>query len=245
MDWKPIRKTEALRVKPNLADYARTREQFSWAAARRELAGLPRGRGMNIAYEAVDRQVNGSRAAKVALRCRDRRGDITDVSYADLQQETNRFANVLRGLGVGRGDRVFSLLGRVPELFVAALGTLKNRSVFSPLFPAFGPEPVRQRLQLGDAAVLVSTPDLYRRRVAAIRTRLPSLRHVLLVGDTDQPETIDLRTALAAASDDFEIPPTDPDDMALLHFTSGTTGMPKGAVHVHDAVVAHWRSTRS
>jgi len=239
MDWAPIRKTEALRVKPNLADYARTREQFSWAAARRELAGLPRGRGMNIAYEAVDRHVNGSRAAKVALRCRDRRGDITDVSYADLQQETNRFANVLRGLGVGRGDRVFSLLGRVPELYVAALGTLKNGSVFSPLFPAFGPEPVRQRLQLGDAAVLVSTPDLYRRRVAAIRDTLPSLRHVLLVGDTDQPETIDLRTALAAASDDFEIPPTDPGDMALLHFTSGTTGMPKGAVHVHDAVVAH------
>jgi acetyl-CoA synthetase len=119
------------------------------------------------------------------------------------------------------------------------LGTLKNGSVFSPLFPAFGPEPVRQRLQLGDAAVLVSTPDLYRRRVAAIRDTLPSLRHVLLVGDTDQPETIDLRTALAAASDDFDIPPTDPGDMALLHFTSGTTGMPKGAVHVHDAVVAH------
>jgi acetyl-CoA synthetase len=164
---------------------------------------------------------------------------MTELSYVELQQQTNRFANVLRGLGVGRGDRVFSLLGRVPELYVAALGTLKNGSVFSPLFPAFGPEPVRQRLQLGDAAVLVSTPDLYRRRVAAIRHTLPSLRHVLLVGDIDQPATTDLRTALAAASDDFEIPPTDPGDMALLHFTSGTTGMPKGAVHVHDAVVAH------
>jgi acetyl-CoA synthetase len=133
MDWKPIRKTEALRVEPNLADYARTREQFSWAAARRELAGLPSGRGMNIAYEAVDRHANGSRAAKVALRCRDRRGDITDLSYADLQRQTNQFANVLRGLGVGRGDRVFSLLGRVPELYVAALGTLKNGSVLSTL----------------------------------------------------------------------------------------------------------------
>jgi acetyl-CoA synthetase len=164
---------------------------------------------------------------------------MTDLTYTELQQQTNRFANVLRGLGVGRGERVFSLLGRIPELYIAALGTLKNGSVFSPLFPAFGPEPVRQRLQLGDAAVLVSTPELYRRRVAAIRDTLPSLRHVLLVGDTDQPATIDLRTALAAASDDFEIPPTDPGDMALLHFTSGTTGMPKGAVHVHDAVVAH------
>jgi acetyl-CoA synthetase len=239
MDWEPIRKTEALRVRPNLSDYARARREFSWAAARRELAGLPGGRGLNIAHEAVDRHANGSSAGKVALRCRDRRGAMTELSYVELQQQTNRFANVLRGLGVGRGDRVFSLLGRVPELYVAALGTLKNGSVFSPLFPAFGPEPVRQRLQLGDAAVLVSTPDLYRRRVAAIRHTLPSLRHVLLVGDIDQPATTDLRTALAAASDDFEIPPTDPGDMALLHFTSGTTGMPKGAVHVHDAVVAH------
>ena len=239
MDWEPIRKTEALRVRPNLSDYARARREFSWAAARRELAGLPGGRGLNIAHEAVDRHANGASAGKVALRCRDRRGAMSELSYVELQQQTNRFANVLRGLGVGRGDRVFSLLGRVPELYVAALGTLKNGSVFSPLFPAFGPEPVRQRLQLGDAAVLVSTPDLYRRRVAAIRHTLPSLRHVLLVGDIDQPATTDLRTALAAASDDFEIPPTDPGDMALLHFTSGTTGMPKGAVHVHDAVVAH------
>ena len=239
MDWEPIRKTEALRVTPNLSDYARTRRDFSWVVARRELAGLPGGRGLNIAHEAVDRHANGSHAAKVALRCRDRRGDMTDLTYTELQQQTNRFANVLRGLGVGRGERVFSLLGRIPELYIAALGTLKNGSVFSPLFPAFGPEPVRQRLQLGDAAVLVSTPDLYRRRVAAIRHTLPSLRHVLLVGDIDQPATTDLRTALAAASAAFEIPPTDPGDMALLHFTSGTTGMPKGAVHVHDAVVAH------
>jgi acetyl-CoA synthetase len=164
MDWEPIRKTEALRVRPNLSDYARARREFSWAAARRELAGLPGGRGLNIAHEAVDRHANGASAGKVALRCRDRRGAMTELSYVELQQQTNRFANVLRGLGVGRGDRVFSLLGRVPELYVAALGTLKNGSVFSPLFPAFGPEPVRQRLQLGDAAVLVSTPDLYRRR---------------------------------------------------------------------------------
>jgi acetyl-CoA synthetase len=175
----------------------------------------------------------------VALRCRDRRGDITELSYGDLQRQTNRFANVLRELGVGRGDRVFSLLGRVPELYISALGTLKNGSVFSPLFPAFGPEPVRQRLHLGDAAVLVSTPDLYRRKVAAVRDTLPNLRHVLLVGDVEQPASVDLRAALAAASDDFEIPPTNPTDMALLHFTSGTTGMPKGAVHVHEAVVAH------
>jgi acetyl-CoA synthetase len=226
-----------MNVEPNLIDYERIRREFSWSAARADLAGLPGGKGLNIAYEAVDRHANGPLADKVALRFRDRHGQFTDLTYRDLKRETNRFANVLRSLGVGPSDRVFSLLGRVPELYIAALGTLKNKSVFCPLFPAFGPEPVQTRLALGDATVLVTTPELYARRVAAARDKLPTLRHVLLVGDTDHPDS--LRAAMATADDTFEIPATDPADMALLHFTSGTTGTPKGAVHVHEAVVAH------
>jgi acetyl-CoA synthetase len=239
MDWTPIHKAETPPVEPNLTDYAETRGEFTWAAARAQLSGLPGGRGLNIAYEAVDRHADTARADKVALRCRDRRGNFTELTYRDLRRETNRFANLLRNLGVGRGDRVFSLLGRMPELYIATLGTLKNASVFSPLFPAFGPEPVLHRLERGDATVLVTTPELYRRRVAAARDTLPKLRHVLLVGEATEPGTLDLRAELAGAGDEFEIPPTDPEEMALLHFTSGTTGQPKGAVHVHDAVVAH------
>ena len=122
---------------------------------------------------------------------------------------------------------------------MAALGTLKNTSVLSPLFPAFGPEPIRERLRLGDAKVLVTSPELYQRKIAPIRATLPALAHVLIVGEPPDDTTIGLAGALAASSDEFEIPPTDPEDMALLHFTSGTTGKPKGAVHVHQAVVAH------
>ncbi|HEX6198153.1 MAG TPA: acetate--CoA ligase [Jiangellaceae bacterium] len=239
MSWQPIHKTESPKLEPNLADYEITRKEFTWTDARRRLTGLPGRRGLNIAYESVDRHAAGPFADKVAIRFRDRHGEITELTYRELQRKTNRFANVLRQLGVGRTDRVFSLLGRVPELYITALGTLKNTSVFSPLFPAFGPEPVRQRLELGDAVVLVTTPELYKRRVKAARGSLPQLRHVLLVGDADEPDTIDLRAALDAADDEFEVPPTVPDDMALLHFTSGTTGTPKGAVHVHEAVIAH------
>ena len=89
---------------------------------------------------------------------------------------------MLADLGVGPGDRVMSLLGRQPEQYVAALGTLKARAVFSPLFSSFGPEPIRQRLQLSGARVLVTTPALYRRKVAPVRAELPDLEHVLLVG---------------------------------------------------------------
>jgi acetyl-CoA synthetase len=139
------------------------------------------------------------------------------------------------------------LLGRVPELHVAVLGTLKNTSVVCPLFPAFGPEPVRQRLAHGAGRVLVTTPALYRRRVAPVRHALPRLEHVLLVGGDGAagPEGLDLAEAMASAPATFTIPPTDPEDAALLHFTSGSTGTPKGALHVHDAVVAHHATGRT
>jgi acetyl-CoA synthetase len=155
---------------------------------------------------------------------------------------TSRFANVLDGLGVGVSERVFFLSGRVPELYVGVLGTLKHRSVACTLFSAFGPEPIRQRLELGDARVLVTTAGLYRRKVAQLRDGLPGLREVLLIDakDDDLPDgTRSFASLLDGASKRYEIGPTDPEDMALLHFTSGTTGTPKGAVHVHDAVVAH------
>ena len=232
---------------PNMPDYEEARRTFSWEAARADLDGLPGG-GLNIAHEAVDRHALGDRAHQVALRWLGRAGDRREIDYAELSQLTSRFANVLHGLGIGRGERVFALAGRIPELYVAALGTLKAGSVFCPLFSAFGPEPVRQRLVLGDGAALVTTPALYRRKVAPVRAELSALRHVLLVGDPAEIATIDgaldLRALMAAAAGRFETAATGPDDMALLHFTSGTTGKPKGAVHVHGAVVAHHATGR-
>ena len=226
--------------KPNLGDYVELCRAFSWSDARAELDGLPGG-GLNIAYEALDRHVKEGRRYKLALRWIAKTGEVRDFSYGDLAGQTNRFANVLSAAGISRGARVFSLTGRVPELYIAALGTLKNGCVFSPLFSAFGPEPVRTRIERGEGQALVTTRQLYERKVAPWRSDVPRLTHVFLI-DGDEPlpqDTIGLKDAMAAASDVFEIVPTQPQDMALLHFTSGTTGRPKGAVHVHEAVVAH------
>jgi acetyl-CoA synthetase len=179
----------------------------------------------------------------VALRFLRKGGEVEDLTYAALADGVGRFAHVLADLGVARGERVFLLAGRVPELYVAALGTLAHGAVVCPLFAAFGPEPLHQRLERGDGAVLVTTTALYRRKVAALRPTLPHLRHVLLVDGAgprdDDPSVHDLGALLAEADPTLTIAPTGPEDMALLHFTSGTTGMPKGAVHVHRAVVAH------
>jgi acetyl-CoA synthetase len=230
--YEPIAKSrEMLRVTPNLLDYDEARQRFSWDEARAELEGLPHGRGLNIAHEAVDRHASGARADHVALRCIPKEGPPRDVTYRDLAQQTNRFANLLRKLGVGKGDRVFVLSPRIPELYIACLGTLKNGSVFCPLFSAFGPEPIAARIGIARGKVLVTTAALYKKKVAAIRDSLTSVEHVILVED--------LPAMLAGVSDEFVIPPTDAEDLAILHFTSGTTGRPKGAMHVHRAVVAH------
>ena len=236
-----VKGKRAFGLRPNLPDYDRACREFTWATARGMLAGLPEGRGLNIAHEAVDRHAAGPLANHLALRWIGKNGAARDFTFSALRHESNRFANVLKGLGIGKGDRVFALMGRIPELYVAALGTLKNRSVFSPLFSAFGPEPIHARLSPGEGRVLVTTESLYRRKVAGIRERLPKLQHVILVGDdaADVPDTLEWHALMAAADEDFEIAPTDPEDMALLHFTSGTTGRPKGAIHVHEAVLAH------
>jgi acetyl-CoA synthetase len=240
MAWELIRKRPEDYAGANLLNYDAYAKAFSWAQARDLLDGLPGG-GLNIAYEAIDRHVKAGRGDKLALRWIGRDDSIRDFSYAALGAAANRFANVLAERGIGKGGRVFSLLGRVPELYIAALGTLKNGSVFSPLFSAFGPEPIKARMTIGDAAALITTEAFYRRKVEPWRKELTSLKHVFLTECSAglPPDTVDLAAALAQASDSFEVVPTMPEDMALLHFTSGTTGKPKGAVHVHEAVVAH------
>jgi acetyl-CoA synthetase len=235
-------------VAPNLTDYAQARAAFSWDEARGRLAGLPGGAGLNIAHEAVDRHVGDGRGQRLALRWISRTGECRDLTYDDLRAETSRVANALRRLGVARGDVVATLAGRVPALYATALGALKNGSVYTPLFSAFGPDPIVARMTIGKARVLVTTDTLYRRKIEPVRARMPALEHVLLVRETGAPlpeGTRDYRTLLDAAGDAFTIPPTDPQEAALLHFTSGTTGTPKGALHVHEAVVAHHETART
>ncbi|WP_343066991.1 acetate--CoA ligase [Hydrogenophaga aromaticivorans] len=226
---------------PNLMDHAVTAAQFSWNDARRWLDGLPGGAGLNIAYEAVDRHLLHGRGDKVAIRWIGKSGERQEFTYTDLAQATNQFANALHDLGVMPGERVFVLMGRLPELYVAVLGALKARCVVTPLFSAFGPEPIVTRAEMGDARVLVTTPELYQRKIRDVRERLPGLKHVIVVGaaPSDEPGVHPWGVLVSPASTRYTIGHTDPESMALLHFTSGTTGRPKGAVHVHEAVLAH------
>jgi acetyl-CoA synthetase len=184
----------------------------------------------------------------VAIRFLAQDAPARPCTYRSLATDARRVANVLARLGVQRGERVASLMGRIPPLYATVLGTLATGAVYCPLFSAFGPEPVKARLALGSARVLVTTDLLYRRKVAPIRGELPELRHVLVVrtpGAGEPPEgTLDFDALVAEAPARFETARTQPDDYALLHFTSGTTGLPKGVLHAHGAVTAHLATAR-
>jgi len=248
MEWSPISKPRgSLLREPNLADYDEARRAFNWPQARAMLGGLPGG-GLNIAHEALFRHLDGPAAERVAIRFLAQGQPPLARTYRELASDARRFANVLARLGVQRGERVASLMGRVPSLYATVLGTLAAGAVYCPLFSAFGPEPVKARLLLGSARVLVTTDLLYRRKVAPVRSELADLRQVLVVrtpGAGELPaDTLDFDELMRDASPEFETVRTDAEDYALLHFTSGTTGQPKGVLHAHEAVVAHHATAR-
>jgi acetyl-CoA synthetase len=207
---------------------------IDWDTARRRLEGLPQG-GLNIAHEAVDRHAHGQLAQKTAIRWLGASGIRHDINFAELSSLSSRFANVFRARGVAKGDSIFVLCGRIPELYAAVLGGLKCGAAVSPLFSQFGPEPLKTRMNIGRGKLLVTTESLYERKVKKIAAgEMPTLAHVLVV-DSD-----DFRKELNTVSDSCRIEHTTADDISFLHFTSGTTGMPKGAMHVHGAAVMHY-----
>ncbi len=229
-----------MRPSPTLPDYAAACASFSWRDARSRLPAMPGG-GINIAHAALDRHLDTPTAEQTAIRFLPREGAAVDISYRELAERANRFANLLASLGLEPGDGVYCLAHRTPDLYAAALGTLKLGGVFTPLFSAFGPEPIRSRVEIGTPVVIVTTERLYRRKLAGWLHRMPSVKQVLLIGEVEEapPGTLAVEPALAAQSPDYPTRPMEPEAPALLHFTSGTTGRPKGALHVHEAVVAH------
>ncbi|HET9651034.1 MAG TPA: AMP-binding protein, partial [Usitatibacter sp.] len=191
-----IRKHPAqLRVPPNLpALDDGIRAHFSWEGFARELEDLPVG-VLNIAYEAVDRHVLRGHGDRVAIRWLPREGEPRDITYEELRRLTNRFANVLReGLGMARGERLFVLCERTPELYVGMLGALKAGIVACPLFSAFGPDPVRLRMEIGAARAVLTTRAFFERKVEKSVPLLPTLHHVLITGES-------LELLMAEASD--------------------------------------------
>ena len=239
-----ITKPATPRDDPNLRDYEAARASFDWAGVESEIDWLPGG-GLNLAYEAIDRHVARGAGDKVAMIWEAKTGEVEKYTYDDMRRETNRFANVLASLGVEKGDRVFTFMERIPEIYFTVFGTLKAGCVIGPLFSAFGPDPVRDRMENSGARVLVTQPEL-RKKIAAVIPQLPALEHIIVVdknGRSGEPLAdgdLNYYGLMNTASDEYGPIDTTRDDYSIMHYTSGTTGKPKGAVHRHNAVIQHY-----
>jgi acetyl-CoA synthetase len=225
----------------NMRNYEVLCKSFNWENEKKNLSGLPDGKGINIAYEAIDRHAESKLQNITAIRWIKKNRQSINFSYLELKKLSARFANVLEQLEIKQGDVIFTLLGRVPELYITALGTLKKKAIFCPIFSVFGPEPVYQRVARGKGKLLVTNTLLFKKKVAPLLDMNTDLKYILLI-DSDEhlsENILSYRKLIKIAAEEYVIPETSEETPALLHFTSGTTGMPKGALHVHAAVLTH------
>ena len=232
-------------ILPNLQHYETAYDSFDWTDARKELAWFG-GSKINAAYNAVDRHMHDGRRNKVALYAIDAKNNLEKFTFQDIYEESNRMANALRELGVKKGDRVFVFLPRVPELYTTTVAIAKLGAIAGPLFSAFGPDALRDRLQDSGAIVVVTNPDL-KPKLDGIMHDLPDLQYTIVVdGDKsklkDREFTYDELVSKQSAK--FECEKTDVEDPLYLLYTSGTTGKPKGVVHVHNDIIGHHMTSK-
>ena len=167
-------------------------------------------------------------------------GEAKRYTFDALRVATNTYAQFLKALGVRVRDRVCIFMDRIPDLYVSFLGILKLGAIAQPLFSAFGEEALHTRLEDADTVAVLTTMK-HVRKVRRIRASLPSLKHVVVVdaieGKLKEGETaFDL--GAAAPVEHFDIYPAVRETPSVLHYTSGTTGKPKGALHVHGSIFA-------
>ncbi|SEP64669.1 acetyl-CoA synthetase [Virgibacillus subterraneus] len=234
-----------LKGQANMPNYDEARANFSWKEVEKDFSWHKTGK-VNMAYETIDRHAETWRKNKVALYYSD---DDRDEKYTfqDMKFLSNQFGNVLRNIGIEKGERVFLFMPRSPELYISLIGTLKIGAIVGPLFEAFMEQAVRDRLENSDASVLITTSDLLPR---VPYKELPHLKHIILADEGDAPD-VDKDTTfhryeleMSKASSDLDIEWVDREDGMILHYTSGSTGKPKGILHVHNAMLQQYQTAK-
>lgn len=244
-----MRNGETINKEPvvnNLIDYEKIYKEFSWEYFKKEV-GIDDSR-VNIAYEAIDRHAQTWRKNKVALYWEGPDGTCQKYTFLEMKKLTDKCANMLQRLGVRKGDRIFIFLPRLPELYISMIASAKLGAISGPMFSAFGPDAVRDRLQNSEARVLITTPEL-KERVDTVLWELPKLEHIILVNRKKEHEEIGegnvwYETLMESASDRFEIEWMKLEDPLYILYTSGTTGKPKGITHVHNDMISHSITTK-
>jgi len=209
------------------------------------------GGRVNLTHNCVDRHAASDRADRVAVVGEYEDGAVRKLTYAELKREVDAIAGGLRALGIGKGDPVAVFMPMVPEAVIAAYAVAKLGALYMPIFSGFAPSAVAARLQDAEAKAIITADGGLRRGAAALMkpsadeavAAAPSVEHIVVLerlgADVPMRDGRDLTwdelraRGKREAQDGMACEDTDAEDTLMIAYTSGTTGRPKGAVHVH------------
>ncbi len=230
----------------NIGSYEEKYHTFQWSQVEKDLGYTPGGR-LNIGWYCSDRICERGKGDKVALRWEGLGGVEKTFTYNDIRRASNTIGSFLRGLGIEAGDRVCLFMDRVPELYIGVLGILKIGAIGQPLFSAFGDESLYVRLENAETKAII-TQRKHAPKVRKILDKLPHLKHLIIV-DADgraplKAGEVAFSLEKAEPVEHLDIHPTEAESPSLLHYTSGTTGQPKGVKHVHYSLISIYQTAK-
>lgn len=230
----------------NIGSYDEASKGFEWSKAWNEL-GISEDEPFNIGHLCSDRICEQAKGEKTALIWQGHTGNVEKFSFNDLRLYSNGFANLLKQQGIKNEERVFIFMDKVPELYFSFLGILKNGSIVAPLFSAFGEESLLTRLENGDARAIITTEKLVR-KIRKVKDKIKNLKCVIVATDNEnfspKEKEIPFSVRKSEKIEQFHWFKAGKETPSVLHYTSGTTGQPKGALHVHSSIIQQSLSTK-
>lgn len=229
----------------NIGSYDERIKNFDWSISEKELGYNP-GDVINIGWYCSDRICQMGKADKPALIWEGSTGIEKRYTYDDIRQLSNGIGQYLRNLGIQPGDRVCLFMDKIPELYIGFLGILKIGAIAQPLFSAFGDESLIVRLENAQTKAII-TQRKHAPKVRKILEKMPYLKNIIVVDPDPSKPLQDREIAMNMDElkvDQFTIHPTVAESPSVLHYTSGTTGQPKGVKHVHYSLISQYLTTK-
>ncbi|MBN1416000.1 MAG: acetate--CoA ligase [Bacteroidales bacterium] len=230
----------------NIGSYEERLRNFDWSIAADELE-FRNGDVINIGWYCSDRICQKGKAGKVALYYEGFAGAEKKYTFNDVRLASNTIGTFLRELGLAKEDRICLFMDRIPELYFSFLGALKIGSIVQPLFSAFGDESLFIRLENAQTRAII-TQKKHLSKVRKIKDKLPCLEFIIIVDQHEAKELkekeISFHLETYTLVDKMDIYPTKAESPSVLHYTSGTTGQPKGVKHVHYSLLSQYLTTK-